>query len=108
MVHCVLVLVNFMKSNNLAINIFFAIAIPAVSFAIALTSILVGKLKPQEKQAIPAERFAIAKFKPIVLLILLLERAIPAERFAIAKFKLHNIAHPTSGKGDSCGALRYR
>jgi len=40
MVHCVLVLVNFMKSNNLAINIFFAIAIPAVSFAIALTSIL--------------------------------------------------------------------
>ncbi|WP_299999670.1 hypothetical protein [Anabaena sp. AL09] len=41
-----------MKNNNLAINIFFAIAIPAVSFAIALSIILVGKLKPQEKQAI--------------------------------------------------------
>ena len=45
MVHCVLVLVNFMKNNNLAINIFFAIAI-------ALSTILVGKLKPQERQAV--------------------------------------------------------
>ena len=52
MVHCVLVLVNCMKNNNLAINIFFAIAIPAVSFAIALSIILVGKLKPQDKPAI--------------------------------------------------------
>ena len=52
MVHCVLILVNFMKNNNLAINIFFAIAIPAVSFAIALSTILVGKLKPQERQAV--------------------------------------------------------
>ena len=45
MIHGVLVLVNCMKNNNLAINIFFAIAI-------ALSTILVGKLKPQEKQAI--------------------------------------------------------
>jgi len=52
MIHGVLVLVNFMKSNNLAINIFFAIAIPAVSFAIALSTILVGKLKPQDNPAI--------------------------------------------------------
>jgi hypothetical protein len=41
-----------MKNNNLAINIFFAIAIPAVSFAIALSIILVGKLKPEDKPAI--------------------------------------------------------
>ena len=52
MIHCVLVLVNCMKNNNLAINIFFAIAIPAVSFAIALSIILVGKLKPQDNPAI--------------------------------------------------------
>ena len=52
MVHCVLVLVNCMKNNNLAINIFFAIAIPAVSFAIASLLILVGKFKPQDKPAI--------------------------------------------------------
>lgn len=45
MIHGVLVLVNFMKSNNLAINIFFAIAI-------ALSTILVGKLKPQDNPAI--------------------------------------------------------
>ena len=45
MVHCVLVLVNCMKNNNLAINIFFAIAI-------ALSTILVGKLKPQERRAV--------------------------------------------------------
>jgi hypothetical protein len=45
MVHGVLVLVNFMKNNNLSINIFFAIAI-------ALSIILVGKLKPQDKPAI--------------------------------------------------------
>jgi hypothetical protein len=45
MIHGVLVLVNFMKSNNLAINIFFAIAI-------ALSIILVGKLKPQDNPAI--------------------------------------------------------
>ena len=45
MIHGVLVLVNFMKNNNLAINIFFAIAI-------ALSTILVGKLKPQERQAV--------------------------------------------------------
>ena len=52
MIHGVLVLVNCMKNNNLAINIFFAIAIPAVSFAIALSIILVGKLKPQDNPAI--------------------------------------------------------
>jgi hypothetical protein len=45
MIHSVLVLVNCMKNNNLAINIFFAIAI-------ALSIILVGKLKPQDKPAI--------------------------------------------------------
>jgi hypothetical protein len=45
MIHGVLVLVNCMKNNNLAINIFFAIAI-------ALSLILVGKLKPQERRAI--------------------------------------------------------
>ncbi len=45
MVHCVLVLVNFMKNNNLAINIFFAIAIASLL-------ILVGKFKPQDKPAI--------------------------------------------------------
>ena len=45
MIHGVLVLVNCMKNNNLAINIFFAIAI-------ALSIILVGKLKPQDKPAI--------------------------------------------------------
>ena len=45
MIHGVLVLVNFMKNNNLAINIFFAIAIASLL-------ILVGKFKPQDKPAI--------------------------------------------------------
>jgi hypothetical protein len=54
MIHGVLVLVNFMKNNNLAINIFFAIAI-------ALSTILVGKLKPQEKQAIAMRSEGIAE-----------------------------------------------
>ena len=45
MIHGVLVLMNCMKNNNLAINIFFAIAIASLL-------ILVGKFKPQDKPAI--------------------------------------------------------
>ncbi|WP_152608940.1 hypothetical protein [Aphanizomenon flos-aquae] len=78
-----------MKSNNLAINIFFAIAI-------ALSTILVGKLKPQEKQAIaePVSQSEVVKKEELPTTILprnhVLKMSISVDNQSFLKVKLND------------------
>jgi hypothetical protein len=78
-----------MKNNNLAINIFFAIAI-------ALSTILVGKLKPQEKQAIaePVSQSEVVKKEELPASVSkqdrLLKMSISVDNQSFLKVKLND------------------